>query len=240
MHNKRSLKIRIMLLYVIYFAVLVAGFIFNVMPNFRRGADLGFDVSHNMMQSWSDDRIMRQSRVYIDIPANRNDEYLTFDLDDDKATSISILASRFNVLVTQNADKDQSMSELVMSSVGGSTYVYLLSLLILILYIAIFAFIFLIIHSLRKSLNDDTPLDNICTWYTRIIGILIIVASLCSAASQWYMNNEAAKLLADSEFTVNTSFPLNYWNILIAILVIFTAEVFSIGSRLGEEQKLTI
>ncbi len=240
MHNKRSLKIRIMLLYVIYFAALVAGLVFNVMPNFRRGADLGFDVSQNMMQSWSDDRIMRQSRVYIDIPANRNDEYLTFDLDDDKATSISILASRFNVLVTQNADKDQSMSELVMSSVGGSTYVYLLSLLILILYIAIFVFIFLIIHSLRKSLNNDTPLDNICTWYTRIIGILIIVASLCSAASQWYMNNEAAKLLADSEFTVNTSFPLNYWNILIAILVIFTAEVFSIGSRLGEEQKLTI
>ena len=239
MQNKRSLKMRIMMLYAVFFAALIAGFAFNVLPNFLRGADLGFNVSQNIMRNW-DDGVQRLSKVYIDIPANGNDEYVTFDIDDDKSTTVSILASRFNVLVTQNADSNVPLSEIVMSSVGGSTYVYVSSLVILLLYMIVFVFIFLIINSLRKSLNNDTPLDNSCTWYTRIIGILIIVANLCAAANQWYMSNEAAKLLEGSSLTVNTSFPLNYWNILIAILVIFTAEVFSIGSRLGEEQKLTI
>ena len=48
------------------------------------------------------------------------------------------------------------------------------------------------------------------------------------------------KILEGSSLAVNTAFTLNYWNVLIAILVIFTAEVFAIGSKLGEEQKLTI
>ena len=50
----------------------------------------------------------------------------------------------------------------------------------------------------------------------------------------------ARTLLEGSPLQVAASFPLNYWNIVMAILVLFSAEVFSIGSRLSEEQKLTI
>ena len=40
--------------------------------------------------------------------------------------------------------------------------------------------------------------------------------------------------------TVDVSFPLSYWILLMGVLMLFMAEVFAIGTRLGEEQKLTI
>ena len=43
-----------------------------------------------------------------------------------------------------------------------------------------------------------------------------------------------------TDIIIDTSFPISYWNILIGVLVLFTAEVFAIGYRLSEEQKLTI
>ena len=54
------------------------------------------------------------------------------------------------------------------------------------------------------------------------------------------MNGKAAELLAGTDIIIDTSFPISYWNILIGVLVLFTAEVFAIGYRLSEEQKLTI
>ena len=54
------------------------------------------------------------------------------------------------------------------------------------------------------------------------------------------MNRRAAVLLADSGFTVDTSFHFSYLMIIMGILILFAAEVFAIGQNLSEEQKLTI
>ncbi len=56
----------------------------------------------------------------------------------------------------------------------------------------------------------------------------------------WIMNRRAAVLLADSGFTVDTSFHFSYLMIIMGILILFAAEVFAIGQNLSEEQKLTI
>ena len=239
MHSKRSLKIRILVIYVVYFIALIAGFAYNVMPAFRHGANMGENVSGEMLAEWFSGN-HRLSKIFIGVPTLKPAEYISQELGDDRQTTVTAYASKFDIVVSQEAEEGQPLTQAVMNVVGGSSMVYLLSLVLMVIYIAVFVFIFLIIHSLRKSVSNDAPLDNRCTWYTRIIGILILAATVGDAVGQWYMSNEAAKILEGSSLAVNTAFTLNYWNVLIAILVIFTAEVFAIGSNLGEEQKLTI
>ncbi len=239
MQTKRSLKIRLMTIYVVYFVALIAGFAYNVMPALRHGANMGQNVSTEMMDGWFNGN-HRLSKIFIGIPTLEPKEYASQELGDDRQTTVTAYASKFDIIVSQEADEGQPLTQAVMNVVGGSSMVYLLSLVLMVIYIAVFVFIFLIIHSLRKSVSSDSPLENRCTWYTRIIGILILAATIGDAVGQWYMNRQAADILAGTDLVVNTAFTLNYWNVLIAILVIFTAEVFAIGSKLGEEQKLTI
>ena len=76
--------------------------------------------------------------------------------------------------------------------------------------------------------------------YTRAVGFLLILAEVCTGVGSYIYQSTTRTFLEDSPLQVAASFPLNYWNIVMAILVLFSAEVFSIGSRLSEEQKLTI
>ena len=75
------------------------------------------------------------------------------------------------------------------------------------------------------------------------LSILILVALIINILRKSVRDEQplpGRTFLEDSPLQVAASFPLNYWNIVMAILVLFSAEVFSIGSRLSEEQKLTI
>ncbi len=98
----------------------------------------------------------------------------------------------------------------------------------------------LTINILRKSVRDEQPLPNRIITYTRTVGFLLIFAEVCLATGAFIHNRTAQILLEGSTLEVATSFPLNYWNLVMAILVLFSAEVFSIGSRLSEEQRFTI
>ena len=95
-------------------------------------------------------------------------------------------------------------------------------------------------NSLRKSIRDEQPLRHSNILRTRAIGILILVAELSEALMKYISNTEAARLLEGTSFEVVGTFPLSYWNVIVGILFLFMAEVFSLGTQLSEEQKLTI
>ena len=90
-----------------------------------------------------------------------------------------------------------------------------------LLYLAIIVLMFVIIHSLRRSIREERTLDKRNVWYLRAIGMLTIVTELISD-------------------TVDAGFHVSYAMIIMGILILFAAEVFAIGQNLSEEQKLTI
>ena len=239
MENKKHLKVRITILYIVYFAVLLGGIIYNTAPAFKQGARLGVEVSKNIMQSL-DDEVLRSSQIYLCVHGTNNYDIAEFNKNDHKNTTVTVTSSNFNVLVSQDSDNDISLFDMIFRSIGGSAILYIGSLTIMMLYIVIIVLIFLILHSLRRSVKHDLPLDKRCVWYTRAIGAILIIIDALDSWGQWVMANGAAKYLEGTEFSVNTSFTPNYYMLLLAVIVIFTAEIFSIGSQLGEDQKLTI
>ena len=123
---------------------------------------------------------------------------------------------------------------------AGSAWLYALVLLCPLLYLAIIVLMFVIIHSLRRSIREERTLDKRNVWYLRAIGMLTIVTELISDTVDWVMNSRAAELLAGSGYTVDAGFHVSYAMIIMGILILFAAEVFAIGQNLSEEQKLTI
>lgn len=107
-------------------------------------------------------------------------------------------------------------------------------------YLAIIILMAKIIYSLRHSIREEQPLVKGNIWSLRIIGGLTIFIELLQGFLDWRLATKAAEMLAGSPYTVDTSFPISYTNIIMGILVIFSAEVFAVGQNLSEEQKLTI
>ena len=241
MKNKQNLRIRITILYCVYFAALLGGIIYNSGADFKRGPKLGMSMANDNIASYLDeDDVQRASKLYIGVKTVDGNNKISLDLGDDKNTEITMTAPRYDIIVTQDYEGELSFSDVVFNAVGGSAAIYFASLAISVLYIAVIVLIFLILNSLHRSIKRDMPLASKCVWYTRAIGLLLIIINLLDAWGGWAMSNGAAQYFAGTEYTVDTSFPLNYYNIMLAVLVIFTAEIFSIGSKLGEEQKLTI
>ena len=90
------------------------------------------------------------------------------------------------------------------------------------------------------EIREEMPLEkrNVCR--LRIIALLTILSEICNSLSGWMMNNRAAELIAETAYTVNTTFQFNYETLIMALLILFAAELTAIGRDLGEEQKLTI
>lgn len=107
-------------------------------------------------------------------------------------------------------------------------------------YIAVIVLMFLIIHSIRRSIREERTLDRRNVWFLRTIGFLTIFAELSTDFTAWCMKSRAAELLAGTDIGVDTTFTVSYSTIIMGILIIFTAEVFAVGQNLSEEQKLTI
>lgn len=237
MQNKKSLLQRLLVIYITFFIVLVASIAHGILPNFSRGAAEGAELGNDIAEKWKsgvprmiymlgDIRVTGQPETAVEIAA---------------APGVEIKANvrKLALVVEQNAPGTSPLG-LAFHSIGGSAWLYALVLLCPLLYLAIIVLMFVIIHSLRRSIRDELPLNSRNIGRTRLIGALIIFAEVCRAVSLWLMNGKAAELLAGTDIIIDTSFPISYWNILIGVLVLFTAEVFAIGYRLSEEQKLTI
>ena len=135
---------------------------------------------------------------------------------------------------------DENSDPTVVRTLNRINYILLLSIPALLAKLSILILVALIINILRKSVRDEQPLPGRIIIYTRAVGFLLILAEVCTGVGSYIYQSTTRTFLEDSPLQVAASFPLNYWNIVMAILVLFSAEVFSIGSRLSEEQKLTI
>lgn len=109
-----------------------------------------------------------------------------------------------------------------------------------LVYAAVFVILFVVIGSLRRSIRNDSGFSRTNIALTRIIGVLLIVASLLFSLTLWLEARMVAPYLEGTSYVVNTSFPFNFSELLMGVVVFVIAEIFSINAALSEEQKLTI
>ena len=229
MQNKKSLLQRLLVIYITFFIVLVASIAHGILPNFSRGAAEGAELGNDIAEKWKsgvprmiymlgDIRVTGQPETAVEIAA---------------APGVEIKANvrKLALVVEQNAPGTSPLG-LAFRSIGV--------MLCPLLYLAIIVLMFVIIHSLRRSIREERTLDKRNVWYLRAIGMLTIVTELISDTVDWVMNSRAAELLAGSGYTVDAGFHVSYAMIIMGILILFAAEVFAIGQNLSEEQKLTI
>lgn len=229
MQNKRRLYKHLMIIYVFYFVALVIGFLSTIAPSFSSGW-------REAQQTMDTDFTQGDVRTYyVYAPLRASGSELPTVEGVGANTSVSVDNVRLRVTVPEKYTVSNSLK--VMANNG---FAYLLSMLTGVAYLAVFILIALIINSLRKSIRDEQPLRHGNIGRTRAIGILMLVAALSESFMKYINIREAATLLQGSALQVDTTFPLNYWNIIVGILMLFMAEVLVVGTQLSEEQKLTI
>ena len=229
MQNKRRLYKHLMIIYVFYFVALVIGFLSTIAPSFSSGW-------REAQQTMDTDFTQGDVRTYyVYAPLRASGSELPAVEGVGANTSVSVDNVRLRVTVPEKYTVSNSLK--VMANNG---FAYLLSMLTGVAYLAVFILIALIINSLRKSIRDEQPLRHGNIGRTRAIGILMLVAALSESFMKYINIREAATLLQGSALQVDTTFPLNYWNIIVGILLLFMAEVLVVGTQLRAEQKLPI
>ena len=228
MQNKKRLHKHLITIYILYFIVLVAGFMLNTIPSFTSGLNAGMAMAEKEIGA-SDKHV-----YYVAADVRNPEGYISVEgLPEDANAYMARLyvqISDSGAFTWDNAFRVQA----------DSGYAYLLLLVSLLSFLAALVMIALMINSLRKSIRDELPMRHSNIRRTRVIGILLIVSELANAVVQYINQCKAVELLEGSPFEVLTYFPLNYWNLIIAVLFLFMAEIFAIGTQLSEEQKLTI
>ena len=217
MQNKKTLLQRLLVIYITFFIVLVASIAHSVLTDFTRGAAEGVELGEDIAEKWSSGT---PRMIYM--------------LDNIRITETPDDAIRIAPATPA------SPLSLAFRSIGGSGWLYALVLLGPLFYAVIIVLMFMIIHSLRRSIREERTLDRRNVWYLRSIGLLTIAAELIGSAVDWVMSRRAAELLAGNGYAVDTGFHVSYSMVIMGILILFAAEVFAIGQNLSEEQKLTI
>lgn len=236
MQNKKSLLKRLLAIYVTFFIVLVASFAHGIIPSFTRGAAEGVEMGNDIAEKWNSGvphmiYLLNDIRIVAQPDGSMPIETPT--------ASIKARVRNLELLVEEEAP-GRSPLALALRSIGGSVWIYLLVMLTPLLMLAIIVLMFVIIHSLRRSIREERPLDRRNVRYLRMIGFLTIATELLEDLLGWIMNTRAAELLAGTGYSVDTSFHVSYTLIIMGILILFAAEVFAVGQNLSEEQKLTI
>ena len=236
MQNKKSLLKRLLAIYVTFFIVLVASFAHGIIPSFTRGAAEGVEMGNDIAEKWNSG-VPHMSYLLNDIRiVAQPDGSLPIET---PTASIKARVRNLELLVEEEAP-GRSPLALALRSIGGSVWIYLLVMLTPLLMLAIIVLMFVIIHSLRRSIREERPLDRRNVRYLRMIGFLTIATELLEDLLGWIMNTRAAELLAGTGYSVDTSFHVSYTLIIMGILILFAAEVFAVDQNLSEEQKLTI
>ena len=178
MQNKKSLLQRLLVIYITFFIVLVASIAHGILPNFSRGAAEGAELGNDIAEKWKSG-VPRMIYMLGDIRVTGQPE-----------TAVEIAAAnvrKLALVVEQNAPGTSPLG-LAFRSIGGSAWLYALVLLCPLLYLAIIVLMFVIIHSLRRSIREERTLDKRNVWYLRAIGMLTIVTELISDTVDWVMN----------------------------------------------------
>lgn len=237
MQNKKTLLQRLLVIYITFFIVLVASIAHSFVTDFYRGVTDGAELGEDIAEKWNsgspcmfymlESRIVKTPEKYIEIPSEI------------PGTKIRAQIRKLNLVVEQNAPGASPLS-LAFHSIGGSAWLYFMVMLCPLFYLVIIIFMFMIIHSLRRSIREERTLDKKNVWYLRSIGLLTIASELIADLVDWIMSRKTAEILVPQGYTVDTNFHVSYSIIIMGILILFAAEVFAIGQNLSEEQKLTI
>lgn len=236
MQNKKSLLKRLLFLYIALFLIIITGIVHSLLGEFGRGAadgmKMGIRIAEKIQQG-------NPRLIYLlgDVRIVGNSENRSPIQHGD--IEIEPVVTRMNLIVDEPAEGASPLG-IAFRSVGGSPWLYVMAMLIPFFLLAVIVLMVMIIHSLRRSIREERPLDRHNVWYLRSIGGLTILIALFNGLLGHTMNLRAAKLLAESSLTVDTSFDLSYTTIIMGLLILFSAEVFAIGQNLSEEQRLTI
>lgn len=239
MQNKRLLLQRMLLIYVTFLVVLAAGLTHSLWPSFSRGYNEGAVMGEEIVRSWTAGT-PREIFLLHDVPLAKQTLLPVNEPDSLSGIRLIPQVQRISLIADLPADPDVHPMRLAFSSVGGNPWYYVLLMFEMAAYVAIVVLMFLTIHSIRRSIREERTLGRCNVWYLRSIGFLTIFAELSDDFVAWRMRLRAAELLQGTQIVADTSFTLSYATIVMGILVLFTAEVFAIGRRLSEEQRLTI
>lgn len=239
MERTKTLRRRILILYVAFFAVVVAGISGSAVGQFTRGYDEGMKLSQRVVDNFTTDHPRTTQMLYA-LPNQNRDLNISIEgLSLPEGVSVAARINTLDLLVESEAEEGTSLLQ-ALFSLNGSPATIMLSYVLLGCYIAIFIFILLIINSLRRSLKSESVFDRKNIVRTRAIGICIIVIALAHAAIQHLSVKAATALLDGSSVQLDTSLQLKYDNIVMGILILFIAEAFAIGYDMTQEQKFTI
>lgn len=233
----KSLQNRILISYIAFLAIVVAGVVCNIMPAASRGGAEGMELGVEIASHWQAGN-SRKTFLLLDIPVvSKSSCPLAATAPD---VEVQAGVRRLDLTVRTRADEGQSLLSVLFESVGGNAWLYLFVVLRAAACIAIIVLLGRILYSLWRSARsgDVFPPQNIVR--TRWIGLLLIAIEIGSACAEWYMNRTAARLLAAGDITVVETFPLSWWNLMTGMLVFLLADIFAYGYKLSEEQKFTI
>ena len=236
MQNKTTYLKRMLAIYIAFFVVLIMGLTFTFAPGIRQGLQAGTSMGQDLSTQLNQET-PQSSYLLFNCPLQQADAVVVASTD--SLRTITALPSTTTFLVREPAG-DHSVWWYAFAAVGGSPWIYWMTVAASLAFLAIIVLMWLIIRSVRRSIREEMPLEkrNVCR--LRIIALLTILSEICNSLSGWMMNNRAAELVAETAYTVNTTFQFNYETLIMALLILFAAELTAIGRDLGEEQKLTI
>lgn len=234
--DKLSLNRRLLMIYVCYFVILIAGFLHSYVPTFKWGFMAGVDAAQEEIE------LSKQGieRYWYLFPVKSVMQQGGGQLIETGDGNVEVEISAYDALATVAVSTTDSDNDPTLRMVAGySRKATCASILISVSWLAVLVLIGVIINSLRRSIRDQrTPPDSNIL-YMRIIGALIIVQELLGGWS-YHMGQKAVTAIVGERVDFISSFPIEYGNIVLGLLVLFSAEVFAIGTVLSEEQKLTI
>lgn len=242
MNNKKALQRRILVLYIAFFTVIIASFCFGTLGSgLAKGLRDGFRVSDQIANKQADGNQNYWVGVYYDLPSA--DSEIDIELNNPTPSDGNKIKARINrvdlMVENNNTILDGSLWK-GLTTLMGTPAIFICSWLLVIGYAVIVVMMFLIIRSLRRSIKSESVFDRKNFVHTRAIGVLLIVCSILSALINYLTVHKAAELLEGSCLVLNTSFSINFWDVLMGIMILLIAEAFAIGYDMTQEQKLTI
>lgn len=236
--EKRALNQRLLIIYVCYFIILGIGFFHSFMPLFTNAFRAGWREAEQQM-ALAEQGIEQQTLTFTVQPkifAGKSVDMTTkYDYIQVKAEASEAIT---DVKITITDKTDHALVESLHNKLVASTYLGIASGLS---WIAILIIIAVIINSLRKSIHNQRPLPVANIGYTRLIGVLVIADELFRAF-EIYIGHRAMRQVLDSDavIQIGQNFPIEYGSIVLGLMIIFSAEVFAVGTKLSEEQEFTI
>ncbi len=240
-----SLQKRVLAIYIACIAIVAASFVSGFRP-FAKGYQKGQALAAEQLEATFVNRMEEESSIPVLLMGVPVCEPLPVTIDTLSSPDVWwATTGEVTLMVSRHVDNPdfESVSSVLrnlLSLIGGSPVVYLLILSTVLIALAIIILLGWTLHSLYRSARNGEVFSTGNIRRIRTVGLLLIVNELCTAASKWSMARQAARAISTDAICIDTSFPLSYWNLLTGVLVILIAEIFAIGYKLSEEQKLTI